>query len=68
MKNDGAKTDLKVSDSFGRRLNNLMIDLNKELTDSHFAGRTAYFTLEVNMTQGQINSAYVMPKRKLDIE
>ena len=68
MKKNGAKTDLTPNESFVRRLNNVIFGLNKQLTESHFDGMTGPTTLEVNMTQGMINNAYLMPKRKLDIE
>jgi len=67
MKKNGAKTD-QLPEGFTRRLNNLICDLNKQLTESYFNKMTGPTTLEVNMTQGMINNAYLMPKRKLDIE
>jgi len=68
MKNDGAQSDRKPSDSFTMRLNHLMLCINKQLMDSYFSGMTGPITIEINMTQGMINNAYLMPKRKLDIE
>ncbi len=68
MKSDGVQSDRKPSDSFSRRLNNIMFILNKHLTEEHLAGMTGPITLEMNMTQGMLNNAYLMPKRKLDIE
>jgi len=67
MKNDGAQSD-QISDSFKRRLDNVVAILNKHMTLEHLAGMTGPVTLEMNMTQGMINNAYLMPKRKLDIE
>jgi len=69
MKNDGVQNDRKPSDSFSRRLNNMIIILNKNVIEEHLHGTTGPITLEINMTQGMINKAYLlMPKRKLDIE
>jgi len=68
MKNDGVKNVQMPSEAFSRRLNNLIAKYSKQLTKAHFKGMTGPVNLEVNMTQGMINNAYLMPKRKLEIE
>lgn len=67
MKRDGAQNG-QVSQAFRNRLNKVMANLNQHMTEEHLAHMTGPITLEMNMTQGMINTAYLMPKRKIDIE
>ena len=68
MKNDGASKGPTVDENFKKRLNNLIIHLTKRLTKAHHTGMTGQVLLEMNMTQGMLNNAYIQPRRKLDIE
>lgn len=68
MKKSGVKTDRVPSESFTRRLNNLMAKFREQLIESHFAGMTGPVTLRVNMTQGMINTPYVQIREKFEIE